>query len=157
MLRIEQEGLSVTLRSWDFLLGAQVQGMVGGRGKATGTLRVITKGMTSEFSFRSSFYSRKSIFIKHPPPHTPNNPLQITHHGSKNITLTLQTQRQDDASPFPYLSLHVDTYFSPDCHALLREISLTIETRSRDHIQKLTNLKNSVILDQNRKHPTILS
>lgn len=136
MLRLDREGLCITLRSWDFLLGALMRA-----GKAAGSLRVITKGMTSpEFSFRSSFCSGKVIFLKPPHTHTPNNPLEITPHERRNITLTLQTQLQDDPSLSPYLSLHVDTYLPSDCHVLLRETSLTMEIRSRSHTQKLTRI-----------------
>ena len=136
MLRIDREGLCIILRSWDFLLGALMW-----VGKATGSRRVITKGMTSsEFSFRSSFFSGKAIFLKPPHTHAPNNPLEITHHERRNVTLTLQTQLQDGPSLSPYLSLHVDTYLQSDCHVLLRETSLTMEIRSRSHTQKLTRI-----------------
>lgn len=47
-LRIDHEGLSVILRSLDFVLGVLLWG-----GKVVGLMRVITKGMiSSEFSFR---------------------------------------------------------------------------------------------------------
>lgn len=55
MIRIDHEGLSVILRSLEFILGAPVW-----EGEEAGSLRVITKGRaSSELNFRTTFCSGK--------------------------------------------------------------------------------------------------
>lgn len=127
-LRLGHEGLSVILRSVGFILGALVCG-----GGDVGSLRIIHhQSLMLDQLFCSGKLSSSTT-------HLDNTPY-ITHYVSKDSIFALHTQLQDDFSLSPYLPLHTYTLFPPDCHLLLKEISLTMEIRSGEHQQKHTRI-----------------